>query len=93
MSACNYFSVSERHDPPLLPYFLAKLIQGAISLGLTELYLRLCKPQLRITDSVSAFSANAFQQKSTVYILLLFPLVLLFTALFERKRKTVSPPR
>ena len=87
------FSVSENHSPPILPYLFSKLMQGTLSLLLTELYLRICKPQLCITSSISTFSPDALEQKSTVCILLLFPLLLLFTAFLDRKRKTVSPPR
>lgn len=78
LSVClQLFSVSERHAPRILPYFLAKLIQAFLCLALTEAYLRLFRPSLRVADCITAFSPLPLQQKSALALLLPFVLLLL----------------
>ena len=55
--ALQIFSVADGKGLRLAPYLLAKTAQGAIALLLSECYLRLFRPELTPTESVSAFAA------------------------------------
>ena len=93
LSVClQLFSVAEKYRPRLLPYVFAKLAQGLLALGLTQLYFVLCEPTLNVNCSIATFAANHIQQRTTVIVLLLLPaLVLLCSLLHLPKRKPSSP--
>ena len=55
--ALQIFSVADGKGLRLAPYLLAKTVQGAIALLLADCYLRLFRPELTPTESVSVFAA------------------------------------
>ncbi len=70
----------------LLPYLLAKLLQGAISLLLAECYLRLFCPTLTPTQSVQTLVVRGGYQ-AFVLALFLFLGLWIFESLFVKRKK------
>lgn len=88
LSIClQIFSVAEKQHLPVLPYLLAKVVQGALSLCLAELYLYLFDPVFAVTDSIATFADNAVQRSGLFGILLLLPLLVLILSLWQKRRQ------
>ena len=69
LSIClQLFSITEQQQLPLLPYLLAKGVQGGLCLLLTALYLHLANPYLKVAQSTAAFSYGHIQQIVTVSV-------------------------
>ena len=86
LSVClQLFSIAEDLRLRLSPYLLAKLVQGGLCVLLAEIYLRLFKPHFETAGSVATFAENAFQQRHTLWVLLLLPLFVLILAFFQKK--------
>lgn len=76
------YAVAEGSAPPLYVYLLCKSAQAALSLLLSDLYLRLCSPIL--TPPVALQAINNTARRPTVLILLA---ALLIATLSIQKRK------
>ncbi len=86
------FSVTEGKGVPVMPYLLAKLLQGALSLLLAEIYLRVWRPSLTPMHSVQAFAPRN-GPGALLFVLLLFVLLFILERIFiKRKRPPLGRP-
>lgn len=86
---CQLLSFCEGRRLSLKPYFLAKLVQGALCAATVALFLPLAPKLIKKGESVSAFSFAYYSHKFTTVTLACFTAcaVILLLSLLQRKRK------